>query len=44
MISLRKSDVTVEEISVCNFIEDLMGHDINSLPFSNINDIRDLLS
>ena len=41
IIYLRKSEVTVETISVCNVIEKLMEHGIHCLPCSYSNDIRD---
>ena len=43
IIYLRKSEVTVVIISVCNVIENLAEHGIGCLPYSYINDILDLL-
>ena len=43
IICLKKSDVTVERISVCNVTEKLMEHSIHCLPCSNTNDVIDLL-
>ena len=43
IICLRKSEVTVENISVCNVIEKLMEHGIHCLPCSGTNDVIDLL-
>ena len=39
IICLKKSDVTVERISVCNVTEKLMEHSIHCLPCSNTNDV-----
>ena len=43
IICLRKSEVTVERISVCNVTEKLLEHGIHSLPCSYTIDIIDLL-
>ena len=43
IICLRKSEVTVERISVCNVIEKLLGHGIHCLPCSYTNDIINML-
>ena len=43
IICLRKSEVTVEKISVCNDTEKVMEHGIHCLPFSYTNDVIDLL-
>ena len=43
IICLRKSEVTVERISICNVNEKLMEHGIHYVPCSCINDIIDLL-
>ena len=43
IICLRKSEVTIERISVCNVIEKLREHGIHCLPCSFANDIIDLL-
>ena len=43
IICLRKSEVTVEKISVCTDIEKLMEHGIHCLLCSFTNDIIDLL-
>ena len=43
IICLRKSEVSVERISVCIVIEKLMEHGIHCLPCSYTNDIIDLL-
>ena len=42
-ICLRKSEVTVERISVCNAVEKLMEHGIHCLPCSYTNHVIDLL-
>ena len=41
--SLRKSEVTVERISMCDVIEKLMEHGIHCLPCSYTNDVIYLL-
>ena len=38
IICLRKSEVSVERISVCNVTENLLGHAIHCLPCSYTND------
>ena len=43
IICLRKSEITVERISVCNVIEKLMEHGIYCLLCCYTNDIIDLL-
>ena len=43
IICLRKSEVTIERISVCNVIENLMEHGINCLPCSYTSGIIGLL-
>ena len=43
IICLKKSEVTIVIISVCNVIENLAEHGIGCLPYSYINDILDLL-
>ena len=43
IICLRKSEVTVERISVCTVIEKLMEHGIHGLTCSYTNDVVDLL-
>ena len=43
IISLRKSELIVERISVCNVTEKLMEHGIHCLPYSYTNDVIDLL-
>ena len=43
IIRLRKSEVTVERISVCYDIEKMMEHGIHCLPCSYTNEIIDLL-
>ena len=40
---LRKSEVSVERISVCSVIENLMEHGIHFLKYSYTNDVIDLL-
>ena len=42
IICLRKSEITVERISVCDVIEKLMEHGIHCLSCSYINDVIDL--
>ena len=42
-ICLRKSEVSVERISVCNFIENLEEHGIHCLPCSYTNDVINIL-
>ena len=44
IICLRKSEVTVERISVCNVIEKLMEYAIHCLPCSYTNSVIDVLS
>ena len=44
LIRLRKSEVFVERISVCNVIEKFMEHSIHCLSCSYNNDVIDLLS
>ena len=44
IICLRKSEVSVERLSVCNVIENLVEHGICCLPCSYINDIIDMLA
>ena len=44
IICLRKSDYSVEIISVCNVIETLVEHDIHSLTFSYTNEVVNMLS
>ena len=44
VICLRKSEMIVERISVCNVIENLMEHGIQCLPCSYTNDIIDISS
>ena len=41
-ICLRKSEVSVERISVCNAIENLAEHGINCLPCSWTNNINNM--
>ena len=36
---LRKSEVSVGRVSVCNVIENLVGHSIHCLPCSYISDV-----
>ena len=43
IICLRKSEVTVERISLCNVIEKLMERDIHCLVCSYTNDVIDLI-
>ena len=43
IICLRKSEATVERISVCNVIENLAEHGIHCLPCSYSNNVIDLL-
>ena len=43
IICLRKSEVTVGRISVCNVIENLAEHGIHCLPCSYTNDIMNML-
>ena len=43
IIRLRKSEVSVERISVCNIIENLADHDIHCLPCSYNNDVINML-
>ena len=43
LICLNKSEVTIEGISVCNDIENLMEHDMHCLPDSYINDVINML-
>ena len=43
MICLRKSDVTVQRISVCNVTEKIKVHGIHCLSLSYTNDVIDLL-
>ena len=40
IMCLRKSEVSVERISVCNIIENLAEYGIHCLPYSFTNDIR----
>ena len=40
---LRKSEVIVERILVCNVIEKLMAHDMHSLPWFYLDNVLDLL-
>ena len=42
VICLRKSEITVERISVCNVIEKLMENGIHCLPCSHTNEVVDL--
>ena len=43
VICLRKSEVTVERISVCNVIEKLMKHGVHCLPCPYTNDVINML-
>ena len=43
IICLRKSEVSVERILVCNVIEKLVEHGIHCLLCSNTSDVIDLL-
>ena len=43
LLDLRKSEVSVERISVCNVIENLALHGLHSLPCSYTNDLIDML-
>ena len=43
VICLTKSEVTVERISVCNFVEKLIEYAIYCLPCSYTNDVIELL-
>ena len=40
---LRKSEVSVQRISVCNVTENLAEHSIHCLPCSYTNDVIDVL-
>ena len=40
---LSKSEVSVERVSVCNFVENLVEHGIHCLQYSYTNDVIDLL-
>ena len=44
IICLRKSEVSVERLSVCNVTENLVEHGIYCLPCSYINDIINMLA
>ena len=44
IICLKESEVTVERISVCIIIENLIEHGIHCLPCSYANDVIDVLS
>ena len=44
IICLRKSEVSVEILSVCNVIEKLKEHGIHCLPCFYTNDVLDLIS
>ena len=44
IICLRKSEVPVERISLCNVIENLAEHGIHCLLCSYTNDIIDMLA
>ena len=39
IICLRKSEVTIERISICNVIEKLIEHGMNCLPSSDVVDL-----
>ena len=43
IICLRKSEVSIERISVCNIIENLAEHGIHCLPCSYTNEITYML-
>ena len=43
VIYFRKTEVSVERISVCNVIENLAKHDIHCLPCSYTNDVIAML-
>ena len=43
IVCLRKSEVSVEIISVCNVIENLAEHGMHYLPCSYTNDLLDML-
>ena len=43
IICLRKSEISVERISVCNDIENLAEHGLQCLPCSYTNDVINLL-
>ena len=43
IICLRKSQVSVERISVCNVIENVMEHGIHCLPCSYTNNVIDVI-
>ena len=43
IVRLKKSEVTVERVSVCVVIEKLMEHGRRCLPCSYANDVMDLL-
>ena len=42
IISLRKSEVSVDRVAVCNVIEKLMNRGLYCLPSSYTNDVIDL--